>query len=157
MRKAILRRLFRTGLVLNAALTRSRRLRFLEAQVLTPFFVRFTRLIRGDRTVEQTPEALGREWERLLGDPRYAHVTEVDHATATAYGEITGSCPLRASGDLAACHRLMAYDRRLLAPHGARLVVLASQAEPGRRSCRIAIRHQQLPAADLVPAWPARP
>jgi len=148
--KALLRRLFTAGLRLNAALTRSPSGRWLEERLLTPFFVRLTRAIRGParRPIEDTAEGLGREWERLLGDPRYARVTEIDPATETAYGEITGRCPLRGTGDVAACHRLMAYDRGLLAPYDAQFVVLTSQAEPGRTACRVAIRPQRLDASD---------
>jgi hypothetical protein len=152
--KKTLGRVFSAALSLNATLTRSAAGRPIEARFLTPFFVRLTRAIRGRAAapVAGTPEALGREWERLLGDRRYARVTEIDAASQTVYGEISGLCPLRGSGDLAACYRLMAYDRGLLAPHKARLVVLASQAEPGRSTCRIAIRPELLPASDLLPA-----
>lgn len=146
--------LFQWGLRLNAALTRRAWGRPLEAHLLTPLFVGFTRLIRGGPRVPvgSAPEALGREWERLLGNPRYARLTRVDVATSTAYGEITGVCPLRGSGDVGACHRLMAYDRKLMAAHGARFVVLATQAEPGRHRCEIALRPYDLQAEDLVPA-----
>lgn len=148
--KKLLGLLFRAGLALNAALTRSRLLHGLEARVTTPLFVRLTRRIRGRARVDGTPASLGREWERLLGRRAYARVVDVD--ASTAYGEITGCCPLRGTGDLDACHRLMAYDRGLMAPYGARFVVLASQAEPGRTSCRIAIRADADDATDLVPA-----
>lgn len=149
-----LKRTFQAALRLNVALTRRPLLRALEGRVLTPFFVRLTRRIRGrpPAPVLPEPEALGREWERLLGDRRYAHVTEIDRETETVYGEITGLCPLRGSGDVEACQRLMAYDRGLMAPHGATFVVLASQAEPGRSSCRIAMRPATRDASDLVPA-----
>ncbi|MEY4514432.1 MAG: hypothetical protein RLZZ450_6554, partial [Pseudomonadota bacterium] len=129
--KKLLGFMFQGGLRLNAALTRSRYGRVVEQRLLTPMFVWLTRQIRGKGVVANTPEGLGREWERLLGNRRYAHVTRVDAATATVYGEITGVCPLRGTGDLAACHRLMAYDRQLMAKSNARFVVLASQAEPG--------------------------
>ena len=150
-----LKLLFQAALHLNVALTRNPRLRPIESHLLTPFFVRLTQRIRGrpPAPLAATPEALGGEWERLLGDRRYARVTEIDHERQTVYGEITGRCPLRGTGDLAACQRLMAYDRGLMAPHGARLVVLASQAEPGRSSCRIAMRPAAHDASDLVPAY----
>jgi hypothetical protein len=150
----LLKRAFALGLDLNARLTRDPRLRVLEARVTTPFFVRLTRLVRGrpPRPIGGTPEAFGAEWERLLGNRRYAHVVAIDHATGTVHGEITGRCPLRGTGDVDACHRLMAYDRGLMAPLGARLVVLASQAEPGRTSCRVAIRAADRDDSDLVPA-----
>ncbi len=151
---AILKGTFTLGLNLNAWLTRDDRLRFLEERLTTPFFVRLTKAIRGRpaQHVARTPEDFGREWERLLGNRRYARVVEVDHVTQTVHGEITGGCPLRGTGDVDACHRLMAYDRGLMEPLGARLVVLASQAEPGRTSCRIAIRATDLDHEDLIPA-----
>jgi hypothetical protein len=153
--KKLLGYMFQGGLRLNAWLTRSRYGRGVEQRLLTPMFVRLTRQLRGQGVVARTPEALGRQWEHLLGNRRYAHVTRVDASTATVYGEITGWCPLRGTGDLAACHRLMAYDRGLMAPSGARVVVLASQAEPGRHSCLIAIRDAELPSNDLVAAHEA--
>jgi hypothetical protein len=146
----LLGRLFQLGLRLNATLTRTPGVRALEQRVLTPLFVRLTRWIRGRPTLAAGPEALGREWERLLGDRRYARVTHVDETTA--YGEIIGECPLRGSADLAACHRLMAFDRGLLDPLGAHFIVLVSQAEPGHETCQIAIRPHPHPVDDLIPA-----
>jgi len=146
---------FRAGLVVNAALTRSSA-RALEQRLLTPTFVALTQLVRGRRVVEPTVAALGAEWERLLASKKTAHVTHVEPATAsvpaTAFGEISVTCPLRGTGDLHACHRLMAYDRGLVEAAGGQFVVLESQASPGRTSCRIAIRRQGDSVADLVPA-----
>lgn len=182
MKKRLLGLMFQLGLHFNAARTRRPGARAIEQRLLTPFFVRLTLWIRGSPrsavptqealgpeserllgnsryaritrrspcSVALTPEALGREWERLLGNSRYARVMRTD--ATTAYGEITGLCPLRGTGDLAACHRLMAYDRGLIEPLDAHFVVLASQAEPGRTSCEIAIRLRSHAADDLVPA-----
>jgi hypothetical protein len=151
---ALLRRVFQACLQLNALLTRSACGRLLEQRVLTPLFIRVTRYLRGRpvEPVDPVPAALGREWERLLGDRRYARITALDHTKATAYGEITGVCPLRGTGDVAACDRLMAFDRGLMSAYGARFVVLASQAEPNRTTCTIAIRPQLLDASDLIAA-----
>lgn len=151
--RPILKLAFRLGLAINAWLTLRPGLRAIEERVLTPFFVRLTRLIRGSPAgpLTRTPSELGREWERLLGNRKYAHVVEVDEATGTVFGEITGRCPLRGTGDVEACHRLMAYDRGLMKPFGARFVVLASQAEVGRTSCRVAIRAVERDDADLIP------
>jgi hypothetical protein len=151
---ALYRRAFLIGLSLNAWLTRRPFFRIIEVLVTTPIFVFLTRTIRGKgpETNFQTAESLGKEWERLLGSRRYAHIVRIDEETKTAYGEITGFCPLRGTGDVMACHRLMAYDRGLMKPLGARLVVLESQSELGRTSCSIAIRANDLVASDLVAA-----
>jgi len=70
----------------------------------------------------------------------------------TAYGEIHTPCPLRGTGDLEACHRMMSYDRAFVGRAGGRFVVLSSQAEPGVRVCRVAMRNEHLPYEDLVHA-----
>ena len=56
MRRLFLRA-FSLGLELNAALTRSR-FKALEGVLLTPLFVRLTRLVRGTREVAPTVTAL---------------------------------------------------------------------------------------------------
>lgn len=146
---------FSLGLSANAALTRSR-FRVLEQRVLTPVFVRLTKWVRGSKSVEPSAAALGTEWERLLSSKKTAHVTSVEPASATtpetAYGEISVQCPLRGTGDVHACHRLMAYDRALVEAAGGQFIVLDSQATPGRTSCRIAIRKKGDALGDLVPA-----
>jgi hypothetical protein len=151
----VFHRAFNAGLSLNVALTRSRA-RWLEQRVATPAFVRLTQLVRGRRRVEPTAAALGAEWERLLASKKTAHLTHVEPATAaapeTAYGEITMRCPLRGTGDVEACHRLMAYDRALVEAAGGQFLVLDSQAEPGRTSCRVAIRVAGARVTDLTQA-----
>ncbi len=146
---------FAFGLKLNAALTRSR-LRAIEGRVLTPFYVWLTRTVRGRRVVAPEAEAIGREWERLLASRRAATLTRIEPATAdtpaTAFGRISVHCPLRGTGDVGACHRLMAYDRGLVEGVGGQLVVLASQAMPGRTHCEIAIRRRTDASEDLRPA-----
>ena len=148
-RSRVLAKTFTAGAALTAWLTRSR-LAWLEGHVTTPLFVGLTRLIRGPAAVAPTAAALGAEWERLLPSRKTAHVTSVDERTA--FGEITIHCPLRGTGDVDACHRMMAYDRRLLAPVGGQLVVLRSQAEPGVTACQVAIRRTGLAVDDLIPA-----
>ncbi|MGE3668390.1 MAG: hypothetical protein AB7K71_01985 [Polyangiaceae bacterium] len=96
------------------------------------------------------PRALAEEWQRLMPSRRMVPITRVD--ADTAYGEIRVECPLRGSGDVDACYRLMEYDRSLMRAHGAEFVVLRSQAEPGVSVCEIAIRPRLFPVADLLPA-----
>jgi hypothetical protein len=89
-------------------------------------------------------------WQRAFPSGRPVPIVGED--ATTAYAEIRSRCPLRGSGDVAACWRMMEYDRAFAARAGARFVVLASQATPGVTACRVAIRPAHLPADDLIPA-----
>lgn len=148
-------KLFSAGLAANAALTRSR-FRVLEQRLLTPVFVSLTKWVRGSKPVKPSAAAIGAEWERLLASRKTAHLTSVEPSTPstpeTAYGEISVHCPLRGTGDVHACHRLMAYDRALVEAAGGQFIVLDSQATPGRTHCRIAIRKKGERVDDLLPA-----
>ncbi|MGB5811147.1 MAG: hypothetical protein WBG86_11490 [Polyangiales bacterium] len=111
---------------------------------------RLVRQYRGARRTKLAGEELGKEWQRLMPNPKVMPITHVEGDTA--YGEIHVHCPLRGTNDVRACHRLMEYDRALMRPAGGRFVVLESQAEPGVNRCRIAIRPDDQPADDLVSA-----
>ena len=56
--------------------------------------------------------------------------------------EIHLHCPLRGSGDVNACYKLMNYDRKLMESVGGQLIVLESQANSGKKYCKLAIRKQ---------------
>lgn len=92
--------------------------------------------------------ALAEAWQEAMPSKRSVPITSVD--ATTAHAEIHVTCPLRGSGDVAACHRLMAYDRAFAARSGARFVVLQSQAQPGVTVCKVALRRMELDASDLV-------
>lgn len=47
--------------------------------------------------------------------------------------------------------RMMEYDREVLRAVGGQLIVLESQAVPGRCFCRVALRRQGAPMDDLPP------
>jgi hypothetical protein len=125
-------------------------------ELFTPVTRRLMRLL-GDATVRakrigpQTDVgALGREWQRSFPSLQDHPVTRVD--ATTAYAEIHTDCPLRGTGDTAACHRLMGYDRTIAGAAGGTFVVLRSQAEPGVQVCQVAMRMQGATTDDLVPA-----
>jgi hypothetical protein len=99
----------------------------------------------------QSPAELGRIWQRAFGATKQVPIVAVD--ATTAYAEIHTRCPLRGTGDLGGCHRMMGYDRAFMREANARFVVLRSQAEPGVSVYRVAIRHhRQRGVDDLVPA-----
>lgn len=101
------------------------------------------------------PAAFGHEWERVFPSRKTVRITAL--TTHTAIGEIHVHCPLRGSGDVHACWRLMHYDRVIAARAGAEFVVLASQAEAGRSHCVVALRARGSDWSDLVPAHERAP
>lgn len=100
---------------------------------------------------QQGTLAIAEEWRRLFGLPQFWHIARLEDDTA--YCEIRFPCALEGSGDVAACQRLMEYDRALLKKIGGQLVVLQSRADPQVRSaCQVAIRRIAAPRSDLIPA-----
>jgi hypothetical protein len=77
-------------------------------------------------------------WQRGFAAKREVPIVEVHEDLVIA--EIRTQCPLRGTGDLAACHRMMAYDRAVVGRAGGQFEVLESQATPGLVRCRVAIR-----------------
>ena len=142
---AVVKILFDRGLVMLAWMTRRRWLRPFAGALLV-VSGRATNLFFGVR-MQSNASAIGREWERTFPSKKIVRITEV--VGDTAFGEIHVRCPLRGSGDVHACWRLMTYDRAIAKAAGASFVVLHSQAEPGRDYCRVALRATALPTADL--------
>ena len=98
----------------------------------------------------ETLEQLGDAWQRGFPSRKQVPITAI--AEGTVYAEIHTPCPLRGSGDLQACHRMMEYDRRVLEHAGGQFFVLDSQATPGRSHCRVALRRAGVASDDLVEA-----
>jgi len=93
---------------------------------------------RTQNSQPKTIEELGTCWQNAFPSPK--QVPLVDIKKDTVYAEIRTPCPLRGSGDLKACHRMMAYDRAYMAHFGGEFVVLRSQAEDGVNVCKVAIQ-----------------
>lgn len=90
------------------------------------------------------------EWER--SSPAMAHYKFIRIEQETVFAEIHSECALRGSGDVMACHRMMEYDREVLREIGGELVVLESQATPGRNFCSVALRRKGSSMDDFIPA-----
>lgn len=108
----------------------------------------------GPRRAPTSAGELAERWSRLMPHPR-SDFPVVSDDGRTAYVEIHLHCPLRGSGDSAACWRAMSFDRELLRRMGGQLVVMQSQSTQGT-CCRLAIRAagddvSDLPVAD--PRW----
>lgn len=93
---------------------------------------------------------LGEQWQRAFPSRKQVPITHVD--AQTVYAEIHTPCPLRGTGDVQACYRMMEFDRAVLRKAGGEFVVLASQAESGRTHCEVAMRPTGASLSDLVPA-----
>lgn len=93
---------------------------------------------------------VGREWKRMFPLSGMQEIISAD--ADTVYAEAYTWCPLRNSGDVRACYKMMEFDRKLLEKIGGQLVVLQSQAEHGVKVCRIAIRRPGKSVNDLIPA-----
>lgn len=121
-------------------------------RVAIGFMSAFGRSMASARGVrpQEGPLAIAETWQRAFPSKKEVPIVRVDEDTA--YAEIRTPCPLRGSGDLRACYRMMAYDRAFAAQAGGSFVVLRSQAEPGVTTCEVALRSSDLPAGDLVPA-----
>ncbi len=95
-------------------------------------------------------EGLGRQWQRGFPSAKQVPIKEV--TADTVFAEIHTPCPLRGTGDVRACHRMMQFDREVVRRAGGQFIVLSSQATPGNAFCRVAMRPLGADVSDLVPA-----
>jgi len=84
---------------------------------------------------------LGAQWQRAFPSAHDHPIVRVTDQEVEA--EIHTNCPLRGTGDAAACHRMMEFDRHLVARAGGDFEVLESQAVTGGSRCRVVLRLHQ--------------
>ena len=100
---------------------------------------------------QSSVDAIAEEWRRMFGLNRFWKIAKIEDETA--YAEIHFPCSLEQSGDVAACHRLMEFDRALLDKIGGQMVVLESRADRAVKGCcRVAIRRRDDHRTDLIAA-----
>ena len=95
----------------------------------------------------KTLDELGECWQR--GFPAKKEVPITGKDDNTIYGEIRTKCPLRGTGDVAACYKMMSYDREIVSSAGGQFIVLQSQAESGIEKCKVAMRFKNENVNDL--------
>ena len=97
-------------------------------------------------------EELAEAWKKMMpkDGQEFFKISEV--TADTAFTEIHLHCPLRDTGNVEACYKLMNYDRRLMEVIGGELIVLESQSHSGKNYCRLAIKKQGDDTSDLIPA-----
>lgn len=152
MRKRFIRHSMQAMLGLLAFLARRPRLAPLSDAVtrgLARLAVRSRRMVRAREVAE-----LGPLWQRSFPSPKQVPIERVEGNTV--FAQIHTPCPLRGSGDVQACWRMMEYDREVLRHAGGQFVVLQSQATPGVAHCRVAMRLAGEPLDDLVQAHHGR-
>jgi len=121
----------------------------LVSDVLTRGLARITVRVKGIGNAQRVAE-LGPLWQRSFPSNKQVPIVSVTDNTVVA--QIRTPCPLRGSGDVHACYRMMEFDREVLRRAGGQFVVLESQATPGVTVCRVAMRLQGESLAGLVPA-----
>lgn len=100
---------------------------------------------------------LAEAWQKMM-PPDGQEFFKISEVTAdTAFTEIHLHCPLRGTGNVDACYKLMNYDRSLMKAVGGELIVLESQSNSGKNYCRLAIRKAGQDTSDLVPAHQQSP
>lgn len=120
---------------------------------VTQWFMRFLAGIvirRKNISPQTTLSELGQAWQQAFPSVKHHPITKIDDTTV--YGEIHTNCPLRGTGDVHACHRMMEFDRTIAHRAGGEFVVLRSQSEPGVTVCQIAMRLRGSDISDLQPA-----
>lgn len=98
----------------------------------------------------KTLDELGESWQK--GFPSKKQVPIIGKDVKTIYGEIHTKCPLRGTGDVSACYKMMSYDREIVSKAGGQFIILQSQATEGIEKCKIAIRFKEESMSDLKQA-----
>lgn len=147
------KRVFVAILNFTSALARNPRVNPLTRAVMRflAFFTSRSKHAQKKSSVEE----IGLEWQRMFPDAKDHPIKKIENGTV--YAEIHTQCPLRGTGDVHACYRLMEYDRSLVKKIGGEFVVLRSQAEPGVAVCQVAVRRAGTQMDDLTPAHERRP
>lgn len=148
MKKRVLKAGVQAALLGASLFARPQALGALSVRLMAALGARVARA-RGVRPVTTVAE-LGPAWQRAFPSAKQVPIVGGDERTVLA--QIRTPCPLRGTGDVAACYRMMAYDRAFLERAGGQFVVLRSQAEPGRTYCEVAMRRAGESTDDLVPA-----
>ncbi len=148
IQKFIIKSLMNLILGIQAFLFKNRRLNFI-GYGLNRQFARIMIRNKGVRQANPLDE-LGRNWQKGFPAKKHVPITHMDENTV--YGEIHTHCPLRGTGGVNACYKMMSYDREIVGQAGGEFIVLESQATLGVTVCKIAMRFKGQPTDGLVPA-----
>ncbi len=102
-------------------------------------------------TVGDNVSELAKSWQEMMPPDGREYFPIQEIKGNTAYTEIHLHCPLRGTGEVQACFKLMNYDRQLMDAIGGQLIVLESQSNSGKNFCRLAIRKKGESVEDFIP------
>ena len=148
MKKWFIRSFMQATLRLLAFFARRPRLAFASdflTHMLARLAVKSKRIGRAESIAD-----LGLQWQRSFPAKKQVPIESVSGNTVIA--QIHTPCPLRGTGDVHACYRMMAFDREVARRAGGQFVVLESQATPGVGFCRVALRLEGESLVGLVAA-----
>lgn len=122
---------------LTASLARNQYFSFLTHPFMRLLAFATLKIRKGKK--QETADAVAKEWQKMFpGGHKTMPITEVKGDIVQA--EIRIKCPLRGTGDVRACHRMMEYDRAMVKKMGGEFVVLESQSNSGNEFCKVAIK-----------------
>jgi len=81
--------------------------------------------------------SLGQQWQRAFPTTKHHPIVRVTAQQVEA--EIHTQCPLRGTGDGAACHRMMEFDRQMVGEAGGTCEVLEAEGVTGGWVCRVGV------------------
>lgn len=148
-KKAFIKNLVKVILKVQAFLFRHKVLNILG--YILNHLMAWSRIIGKNITKAETIGQLGVKWQQGFLSIKQVPITGMDATTVRA--EIHTECPLRGTGDVEACYKMMSFDRRVLKAAGGQFVVLESQAQEGVHKCKVAMRFKGEDMSDLVPAY----
>lgn len=86
---------------------------------------------------------LAKSWKKMMPSDGQKFFKIKEITNETAYIEIHLDCPLRGTGNIDACHKLMNYDRSLMKSIGGELTVIESQSNSGKTYCSLEINKKR--------------
>ena len=148
-KKAFIKNLVKVILKVQAFLFRHKALNILG--YILNHLMAWTTIIAKNLTKAETVGELGFKWQKGSPSMKQVPITGID--ATTIHAEIHTECPLRGTGDVEACYKMMSFDRRIVKAAGGQFVVLQSQAQEGVHKCKVAMRFKGEDMSDLVPAY----
>ena len=117
---------------------------------LTTIYANFNLLLNKQKETKSTEE-LGKMWVKLMPKDTPGIFRFISSDENAAHMQIHLKCPLRGTGNLEACEKLMNYDRQLMSKLGGKLIVKESQSNSVKLYCTIEIERKKITNTKPIP------